>query len=201
MRATKPTRARPSAPTEKRDAILEAALDCFVEQGFHGTAVPEVAKRAGIATGTIYHYFPSKEAMVNALYRKWKEHIARFVMTAFPPSGTPREQVSAVWRAMVEFALAHRNAFVFIELHPHRSYLDGESLAMEHRLKDFGAAMVKRAQGLGHVKAGPPALLMELVFGAFIGMMRAHWEGRFALGDEERALAEQACWDTIALHA
>lgn len=198
---TKPTRRRAPAPTDRRDAILDAALECFVTQGYHGTAVPEVAKRAGIAAGTIYHYFTSKEVLVNALYRKWKGVIARRVFTAFPGGAPVRQQFSTMWCEMVEFALAHPSAFAFLELHHHASYLDAESLAAENGLKEFGALMVKRAQAEGVVKPGSVHLLMELVFGAFIGMMRAHWEGRVALTDEDRELAERACWDTIALHA
>ena len=201
MKTAKASRGRPAAPTERRDDILAAALACFVAEGFHGTAVPEVAHKAKVATGTIYHYFPSKEALVNALYRKWKEKIAVAVLTAFPPTGDVREQFRAVWYAMLDFALAEPTAFAFLEMHNHRSYLDGESLAMENRLKDFGAAMVTRAQTLGEVKPGPPRLLMELVFGAFIGMMRAHQEGRVPLTTEDRGLAEAACWDIIANHA
>ncbi|MFO0750555.1 MAG: TetR/AcrR family transcriptional regulator [Myxococcota bacterium] len=200
MKAARATRGRTAAPAERRDDILAAALECFVTAGFHGTAVPEVAKRAGVATGTIYHHFASKEALVNALYRKWKELIARRVLTAFPPGAAVREQFRAVWREMTAFALENPDAFGFIELHHHRSYLDAESLAMENRLKDFGATMVKRAQDLGEVKPGPTALLMELVFGAFNGMMRAHSEGRLDLTDEVRELAESACWDMIARH-
>lgn len=183
---------------ERRDVILDAALSLFVAQGFHGTAVPEVARKAGIAIGTIYHYFPSKEALVNALYRKAKEQIGRSVMTAFPPTAPVREQFRAIWHAMLDFALAEPATFAFLELHNHQSYLDAESLAMEHRLKDFGAMVVGRAQAQGEIKAGPTTLLMELVFGAFIGMMRAHWDGRATLDAAERELAERACWDIIA---
>ena len=198
MSAARTTRGRAAATAERREAILAAALDCFVKRGFHGTAVPAVAKRAGVAAGTLYHYFPSKEAMVNALYRKWKTAIGERVLTAFPTRAPVREQFQVMWREMVDFAVAHPNAFAFLELHHHRSYLDAESLAMENGLKDFGAALVKRAQAEGAIKAGPTPLLMELVFGAFIGMMRAHWEGRVVLDAADRELAEQACWDAIA---
>lgn len=195
------TSRRRSAPTpDRRDAILDAALDCFVARGYHGTAVPEVAKGAGIAAGTIYHYFTSKEVLVNALYRKWKGEIARRVFTAFPGGAPVREQFRTMWREMVDFALAHPKAFAFLELHHHASYLDAESQTMENGLKQFGAMMVQRAQTEGVVKPGPAALLMELVFGAFIGMMRAHGEGRVALTADDQELAEQACWDAVALH-
>lgn len=192
------SRKRAEASAQRRTAILKAALDCFVERGFHGTAVPQVAKRAGMAAGTMYHYFPSKEAMVNALYRHWKGEIASRVLTAFPGGAPAREQFRVMWNEMVDFALENPKAFAFLELHHHRSYLDAESLLMENNLKDFGAMMVMQAQAQGVVKAGPTALLMELVFGAFIGMMRAHEDGRVELTPPEIALAEKACWDAIA---
>ncbi|MCC6623845.1 MAG: TetR/AcrR family transcriptional regulator [Deltaproteobacteria bacterium] len=201
MKGPKATRGRAQQPVDRREKILDAALDCFVAEGFHGTAVPEVSKRAGVATGTIYHHFPSKEALVNALFRKWKEEIGRAVMTAFPPVAPVREQFRAIWRAMLDFALEHPEGFAFLELHNHRSYLDAESRAMENRLKDFAAAVLGRAQAEGIIKTGPATLLMELAFGAFIGMMRAHWDGRFALSPEQRDLAEAACWDIIAQHS
>ncbi len=201
MAKPKSNRRRTVPAAERREAILDAALECFVERGFHGTAVPQVAKAASIATGTIYHYFPSKEVMVNALFRKWKGEIATRVLIAFPQNAGPREQFQVMWREMVDFALANPRAFAFLELHHHGSYLDDESRLMENNLKDFGSLMVQQAQAQGIVKAGPTALLMELVFGSFIGMMRAHGEGRIALDAEERAIAEQACWDTIAAAA
>ncbi|MGZ3428822.1 MAG: helix-turn-helix domain-containing protein, partial [Polyangia bacterium] len=65
----------------KSDAILKAALELFVERGFHGTPVPLVAERAGVGAGTIYRSFESKEALVNALYQRWKQTIARQIVT------------------------------------------------------------------------------------------------------------------------
>jgi AcrR family transcriptional regulator len=53
----------------KRDAILDAALDIFVEQGFTPARLDDVAKRAGVAKGTLYLYFPSKQALFEALIR------------------------------------------------------------------------------------------------------------------------------------
>ncbi|MBA3503395.1 MAG: helix-turn-helix transcriptional regulator, partial [Deltaproteobacteria bacterium] len=66
----KAKRGRP-AEKDRRENILDAALQCFVERGFYGTTIPEIATQASIASGTIYHYFDSKEALVNALFRHW----------------------------------------------------------------------------------------------------------------------------------
>jgi len=191
--------ARPAAdPTERREQILAAALECFVTRGFHGTAVPQVARAAKMAAGTMYHYFPGKEALVNALFQKWKQEVAARVFATIKPGQPVREQFRAMWNEMTAFALSEQDAFSFLELHHHRSYLDADSLAMENRLKEFGAIIVQQAQAEGLIKQGSTPLLMELVFGAFTGMMRAHYEGRVELTDELRDLAEGACWDAIA---
>ena len=171
-----------------------------MERGFHGTAIPQIAERADIAAGTIYHYFESKEALVNALYRSWKSNIAQRVFAAFPQDAPVREQFRVMWNTMVSFATEHPKAFAFIELHNHASYLSAESLAVDHQIKQFGAGVIGRAQAEGIVKPLDALVLMELVFGAFINLLRAHFEHRIALDEAVIAGAEQACWDAIARH-
>jgi AcrR family transcriptional regulator len=51
----------------RRDQILSAAMKCFVENGFHGSSMAEVAKRAGMSVGHIYHYYESKDAIIEAI--------------------------------------------------------------------------------------------------------------------------------------
>ncbi len=191
-------RGRPPDRPDRRESILDAALHCFVERGFHGTAIPQIAEKAAIASGTIYHYFDSKEALVNALYRQWKSTVAQRVFTSFPQTAPVREQFRVMWHEIVAFAVGAPQAFAFIELHNHASYLDGESIAIDRTLKEFTAMVIRRAQADRLVKALDARVLMELVFGAFVGMMRAHWEGRIQLTDEVLRAAEGACWDAIA---
>ena len=58
---------------EKKQTILDASLKFFVENGFHGTSTAEIAKTAGVATGTLFHYFKTKEELINRLYLHTKE--------------------------------------------------------------------------------------------------------------------------------
>lgn len=198
--SVKAKRGRPPLQADRRQSILDAALRCFVERGFYGTTIPEIADQAKIAAGTIYHYFDSKEALVNALFRHWKGTVAQRVFAAFPQGAPSREQFRTMWHEMIAFAVAEPTAFAFIELHNHASYLDAESKAIEGTTKTFAHLMISRAQAEGVVKPLDAWVLMELIFGAFIGMMRAHWEGRIELTPAVIAAAEQACWDAVALH-
>jgi TetR/AcrR family transcriptional regulator, repressor of fatR-cypB operon len=185
------------AESDKSEAILRAALDLFVERGFHGTSVPSVADKANVATGTIYHYFTSKEALVNALFRSLKQKIIDQVLNDFPYSSPIREQFRLVWTRMAEFAVKHPREFAFLELHHHSSYLDAESKALENQIIGFAIEMVKAAQGAQLLKPLAPAILVEFVNGAFIGVFRAGMAGLVPL-TVETFLATEACgWEAI----
>ena len=57
---------------DKRRAILDAAITVFARQGFHSARVSDVAAEAGVAYGLVYHYFNSKDQMLNELFsERW----------------------------------------------------------------------------------------------------------------------------------
>ena len=56
---------------DRRDALLDAAERCFVESGFHGARMAQIAREAGTSPGLIYHYFDSKEAVIAELIARY----------------------------------------------------------------------------------------------------------------------------------
>ncbi len=64
---------------DARDRILQSALDEFSEKGFHATTIDSIAERAGMAKGTVYRYFKTKESLFNALK---EDTISEFVELA-----------------------------------------------------------------------------------------------------------------------
>jgi TetR/AcrR family transcriptional regulator, repressor of fatR-cypB operon len=196
------TKGAPSRPSgrivvsDKREAIMTAALELFVERGFYGTAVPEIADKAQVGAGTIYRYFDSKEALVNALYRQEKTKFAHHVIETFP-TGNAREQFRTLWMRMAKFAGEHEKSFVFLELHHHARYLDAESQAVERRMLELFTNVVIAAQARGELKAGPPRILMGIVMGAFVGVIRGCVEVDEPVAHADWKLAEQCVWEAI----
>ncbi len=192
---------RPAPTTErgadKRGAILQAALELFVERGFHGTAVPEVADRAVVGAGTIYRYFASKEALVNELYQRHKSLLSGRVLRDFPLGASAREQYGALWRRMVKYAQDEPLGFAFLELHNHASYLDADSKALEERITNFGLEFIRQAQHRGDLRPVEPLLLIGIVMGAFIGLVRKSAECGLVLDDAAWNTAEQCVWEAI----
>ena len=67
-----PRAAAAAPPVDKRRAILDAAIGVFARQGYHATRVADIADEAGVAYGLVYHYFRSKEAVMNELFaERW----------------------------------------------------------------------------------------------------------------------------------
>jgi TetR/AcrR family transcriptional regulator, repressor of fatR-cypB operon len=185
--------------TPKREAILNAALDLFAERGFHGTPVPMIAERARVGAGTLYRYFSSKEEMANALYQRWKTSFAAELIRDLEPNLSPREGFHRVWRRMLDFQAKYPIVMKFLELHHHHSYLDQKSLAVEQRaltpIRDF----VVLAQTRKMIKPLPPEAIIALVYGAYVGLVRAAEEGFLELEDKVIQGTEAAVWDAISV--
>lgn len=186
---------------DKRQAILDAALSLFADQGFHGTSVPQIAQKAGVAAGTIYRYFDGKEAMVNVLYRHWRETAQGFVLSEFPVTAGPRAQFGAYWRRLFEFALTYPKAIAFLDFHHHQPYLDAKSFETERAGRATLRPFIENAQQRGELKAVQPEVIMAITIGALIGLVKSAREGNVKLTPALIKEAEEICWSGISTPA
>lgn len=211
-----PTATRTIDPDAKRAAVLDAALDLFAARTFAGTAMPDLARQAGVAAGTVYRYFPSKEALVNAVFQQWKTEMGKALLppmadtpaAAFvddtPAADTPaaiRAEFDRWWGGLVAFSSAHPVAFAFLELHRHEPYLDADSRAIAAAIDAEADAFVARGQRAGVLRAGPPDLVTALAFGAFVGLRKAEERRGRAFSTAELETARAATWALVAAPA
>ncbi|MCK1681264.1 helix-turn-helix transcriptional regulator [Bradyrhizobium sp. 147] len=84
---------RAARAAERRAAIVEAAMDEFIARGFAATRLDDIAKRAGVAKGTIYLHFKDKESMFEELVRTVIVPVVTRLTTLPPPTGTVRDLV------------------------------------------------------------------------------------------------------------
>ncbi len=182
---------------DKREAILAAALELFAERGFHGTAVPQIAEKAGVGAGTIYRHFASKEAIVNTLYQRWKGMMGASLMGDFPFDQPARAQFDHFGTHVFAFARKHPAALKFLEQHHHGTYLDEESRALEARLLEPARAFFEAQSRAKVVRKAPVEVLFAITWGGLIGVIRAGWEGYVSLDAKLEAQTLDAIWDAI----
>ena len=85
-----------TAATDKRRVILDAGVRVFARQGFHTCRVSDIADEAGVAYGLVYHYFSSKEEILDTLFlERWDVMLAA-ISEADASDRTPREKLYAI---------------------------------------------------------------------------------------------------------
>lgn len=122
---------------DKEKEILAAALKLFVEFGFHGTPTSKIAKEAGVANGTLFHYFKTKEDLIVALYNGIKEKLNAFLLTQIDDQETLEVKMKTIYAKSLEWALIHRDEFYFIQqfnFSPHVTKVSKEDKEKQTRL-------------------------------------------------------------------
>lgn len=183
---------------DKRARLLDAALDLFEVMGFEAVTVPEIAGRAGVAVGTVYRYFETKEALVNALYRHWKAAYNRMVLAPLPTGASARESFSLYWRRMTLFTRNHPKAVRFMDLHHHASYLDAESRAANKTYRDVAEKFIRDARASGAVRDLDPVMVVALMWGASAGLVKFASQGALTFDAGMAAAMEDTLWRAIA---
>jgi len=95
--------ARPLSP-QKQAALLDAAVITLAENGLSATTA-SIAKRADVAVGTLFTYFPTKEQLLNDVYLMLKADMAEVLVADYPKDADFRTQIMHVWRSYTEWSL------------------------------------------------------------------------------------------------
>jgi AcrR family transcriptional regulator len=144
-----------SARAARREEILAAARRVFARQGFRGTTIADIAEEAGIALGTIYLYFPSKEDVFAALNEQYNQYIAT-ALTDVPPVNSLEEAVRTRIAQVFDTCARNRDLVRLVVLNT-----DPDS-AVTRRMQ---AAEQKRAKPMVDVM-GDPAIMTRLTVGS-----------------------------------
>ena len=99
---------------DKKIAIMEAALKLFTERGFHGTSTAEISKEAGVATGTLFNYFPTKEDLINSLYFDVKGQLSQSMGKEIEVQSTFHDKLRKIWSNLIKWGLDNQEEFLFV---------------------------------------------------------------------------------------
>ncbi|HZS58928.1 MAG TPA: TetR/AcrR family transcriptional regulator [Gemmatimonadaceae bacterium] len=183
---------------DKREAIEDAALALFVEQGFHGTTVPEIARRAGVGTGTLYLYHASKDELLNALLLRWCRTLALGLAGATVGADTPRAVFAGFWKAAVDFSEAYPEAWAFMMQFHDSPYIAEETRQEMASIKAPVVAMFCAGVEQGVFKPLPPELLHAVCVGIMSEVRQLSVLGCTPVTAELWQAAEAMAWEAIS---
>jgi AcrR family transcriptional regulator len=90
---------------EKKQQLLEASIDLFAKEGFWNTPTARIAKHAGVATGTLFNYFPSKDALIDAVYLHLKHTWIQYIMAGYPEQADVKRCLGHIWFRHIDWSV------------------------------------------------------------------------------------------------
>ena len=188
---------RDAVATRKR--LIRAALELFTSRGYHATTTPAIAARAGVAEGTIYRHYASKEALLNEVYREAQRWATRVVREDEGEKGVRApERLRRIARRLV--TTAHDDpSLVRMLLHPRDDVeLDDLSRSAVRECQEVLVQVVAAGKQERTVRTGSAELWASvwLALVAFVTERVAAREWAPDHANVEQALG--AAWDAIA---
>ena len=182
-----------------RQRLIRAALELFTTKGYHDTTTAQLAKKAGIAEGTIYRHFASKQQLVNEIYRAAQRWATKVVQeTSRTESGTARAQLTAVAHGLMEGA-ARDTAIVKLGLlDPLGAILDEESRRTERDFRVAIERVIAEGKAQGTVRAGAVEIWSGVWLAAIGHALQKIVAGDWKPGDAGVRLVVDAAWKSIS---
>jgi len=184
---------------DKRKEILSSALKLFVEYGFHGTPTSRIAAEAGVANGTLFHYYKTKEDLVIVLYNGIKNELNSYILSKTCCNESLETKFKTMFIYTIYWALDNREKFYYIhQFHfsPHFIKVSPETIqeqsACHIRLIEAGinAKLLKQL---------PVEFLLTVVSSHVFGIYQYLTNGDFSESEQKKVIndAYEMLWDMI----
>lgn len=179
----------------KKEAILISAVTLLAEKGVHKTPMSAIAKAANTGMGTIYNYFPNKEALINEIYLSIKRK-EKNVFDTFDPKQPIKTQFEAYVSAIIEFFLNNKPFFQFMEQLQASPMITDESRAEGLKSMDSVLELLAKGKEERIIKTINIDELLLFIGGAVLSYLRWHFsqkkDNRLSLNNQK-----QMIWDAI----
>ena len=187
---------RSIALEEKREQLLDAAVRVFARGGYHGSRVSDIAEEAGVAHGLLYHYFSSKEEVLQTIFREnWGQLLERFraVETADEPAP---EKLAGIAKILLR---TWRNDPDLVTVMVREVARSPQLQAQVEGVREAFAILrrvIEQGQDEGAFRSDlDPLLASWIVYGGLEEVLTGWVLGGLPDGDEQVALAERTAID------
>lgn len=181
----------PAVKVDRAALVRRALIELVAEHGFRGTSMAAVAERAGVATGTAYVHYGSKDDLVFAAYMEVKEALGA-AAAAGTEDNSPQDMFLAMWGAMYSHLASdpvHARFLVQVEASPYAAAAHDTAMTAGVMTDD-----PQLAQLMSSLVALPPLILWDLGMGPAVRAVAAGSELTDADLDELAA----ACWRAVS---
>ena len=184
--------------SEKKRAIFRSTMELVRENGFHGTPMSLVAKHAGVAAGTIYHYFESKEQLLCELFAYAQQQAVSVVEKESAVDQPFKECFFKLWMGLYTFYRDNQDMLRFFEQFVNSPYRTTMPPLEEDKFYILLLAFFERGIREGELKEVSPKILVTLIHSSVLSMAKMTASGRLTFDKKELTQIQQLLWDGVA---
>ena len=151
---------------QKIDLFLASTLSLVGQVGLVGLTMPLIAKRSGVAIGTLYIYFKNKDDLIHALYKEVKKRFGATIFIGYSPELPVEEGFRVIWENSLRYAVSNFSEQVFLQQFIASPYKrEDQAMAVARPVMAPLAQLLERGQRQGLLKPDTEFLIPSLLFG------------------------------------
>lgn len=141
--------------------IKNASINLFVKNGFHATPTSLIAKEAKVANGTLFHYFPTKETLINTLFDETYHEFFKTSTMRANEAHSVRNKLQYMWEDTISWGRVYPKKFMFLQQFLHSPFITAEIEESIEEQKSFYLGIFKEGQEDGELIKLPPEFLFN----------------------------------------
>ncbi len=181
----------------KLEAIAQATYQCVLSRGLGSLTLADIARTAGLATSTLYVYYPSKQELLDALYERAKTVMFARLMEGDSPQLSTRARIRLIWLNMLENRLNNQAEMVFLEQYARSDSISESNKALGLRLAAASRSILEAGQADETLKPVPLPFLMGILVGSVQETARMISQKTVPDDATTRSTAFQLSWDAV----
>ncbi|MEM1359335.1 MAG: TetR/AcrR family transcriptional regulator [Bacteroidota bacterium] len=178
---------------QKLAAIIKATLELTHEQGLAGIKMSTLAKRAGIATGSLYTYFEDKQDLLLSVNQHVRKMGAGYLLQRLDPNLNLPDRLLSLIENFADYIGDNREAIVFADLLKRSPYMTEAAAQEAMEQYAFLFALLQEGQANGDIRQGDPEQLMHVIYGILKSLIDFQSLKGLPYGPDVR----NACRDTV----
>ncbi|MBM7566708.1 TetR/AcrR family transcriptional regulator [Paenibacillus sacheonensis] len=181
-------------------AVLETTLHLIIDKELQATSMSLIAKESGVSTGNIYHYFSSKEDIINELYKAIVLFNGEFVTKNLNAADSVQEQFRRAWRSVIELGKNHPKGFRFIEQYSFSPYIYEQSKLEAYKGGWCGPMekIYRQAIDQGLFVELEPHMMVQMHYGSIVYLLKSHQQNMLELTADVEEQALRSFWNAVS---
>lgn len=179
---------------EKIDKIFRATLELIAVNGIHNTPMSAVSRKAGVAAGTIYHYFESKDILINKLYIYIKKDLIAQIMKHYDPKNSFKTSFFDIWMNYYNYLVNNPDILSFIEQCTNTPIINQETRKVADEITGPLVQFLELCIKKNVIKLSSLYLVVSLIHSSVVSLAKLHISGQLRVTEDVKMSVADYSW-------